>query len=105
MPKPTSDREKIRSPGDARPAPAKGAKPAGPLAEARALLARGDVNAARARLQALLAGSTSDADQELRREARGLQAQIGVDPGALGTAALVLLVIAFAVLSAIFLRR
>ena len=76
----------------------------GPIAEANALLARGEVGAARARLQAVVAQSGDD-QQETRREARELLGRVGVDPGALGAAAGVLAVIGFALVSAILLRR
>lgn len=97
--------EKSRPPAEVRAAPAKGKAPAsGPIAEANALLSRGEVGEARARLQAVVAQS-GDGQQEAGREARELLARIGVDPGALLAAAGVLAVIGFALVSAILLRR
>ena len=98
--------EKNRPQAEAKGAPAKGAKgqPSGPIGEATALLSRGDVRGARQKLRAAV-DEPGDPGQEARREARELLARIGVDPGALGAAAGVLVVIGFAVVSAILLRR
>ena len=90
--------EQAKGPAGSKP------QPQAALAPARALLARGEVGAAR-KLLRQLAGPGSAAPEAEQQEARELLGRLGVDRGALLAAAAVALVILFALWAGLLSRQ